>query len=277
MAVANVSSNSTQITIENVAQLDNIWLPDVFIHGIPWRVQVGKNLEGNPSLAVYLHCKNEGESTNWAYAASALVKLLPFKDNIDPVQCNVGPHIFEKIYCSGYSILIFWDDLFKDEGAYVENDSIKMNITIEVANPNKGDGSTLEIEKMKRSCDCSYLAVYTISDIKNLMAVRSSEIMLNGVSWYFSAYKRETSNFSIYLTTRKKTGSFIVTLTVKILSSNKREPVEKSKTETLLLSNKRIFSLDDLISWNDLFKSTNCFIGDNGIKLEVGIRTEKQG
>lgn len=97
MATADETSHSMEITISQVCQLESVYSSDVFVHGIPWKVKVFKENDGNEAddgeyesnLAVRLICCNEDESLVCSISGIVSCKLLSFSDDVDPMKSSL--------------------------------------------------------------------------------------------------------------------------------------------------------------------------------------------
>lgn len=92
--------------------------------------------EDQELLGVYLYCMQKGKLENWAYAASASFKLLTFDGNRTELEEHMNAFVFDQLETGfGKTSLIAWNDLFKVEKNYVKNDTVNLELKIDVADP----------------------------------------------------------------------------------------------------------------------------------------------
>lgn len=275
-------SHVMQITIAQVSKLDSVFTSEVVIHGIPWKVQVLKDEvddENQPSLAVRLICANRDKSLKWSISGAITCKLLPFSDDLDALECRVKPDVFDhvRLYGIGFYECIKWDDLFDENNKYVKDDTIKMEIKIDAENLNDPNRSGVKFQNISKSRLDGCLAIYrlTITNVSNLMAIRSPRFGLRGLFWNITVGKNSsTNNLFAHLDFEEsmKEISCDVTWIVKLMSSKKNvEPIGEPQTEELLSSDYLI--MDCVAPWNLIFKPENGFVNNDSIVLEIEIKT----
>lgn len=109
------------------------------------------------SLAVFLFCENKTTSIDWSAVACPTFKLVPFDSSKNAIELRPGYYVFDKTSLSfGFPTFIAWNKLMDVHNSYVENDTINMEIKIEVADPKERDTSILKCDKIETSCteDC---------------------------------------------------------------------------------------------------------------------------
>lgn len=282
MALAIVMSQSSilHMAITSISKLTPTWSPDVFIHGIPWKILVCKQ-DAENSLAIYLHCAKEDESSQWTVSARATIKLMAFGQKKTTHDLHISPCVFDASkHLIGCSSFIPWDDLMHAENQYVKNDKIQLKIKITAEDPNYVDRSILKFETVDKSCDCGSHATFRllVTNIENLLAVRSPQFTVRGLAWDLSVYKWHTSMLGIMLTAKEASPavSCQLKMTVKLLSSkNGVAPMKKSiENRVGQLGNIRI---EDMISWDNVIESTSGFVKNNSITLEVKVKVTEPG
>lgn len=112
------ATSTVTMKISSISKLDEMWSPDVFIHGIPFKVQVRKNKsQGQHSLAVFLKCAKKDDSYAWTVAACAAITLMPYDNKKNACAHRITPFIFSSAnYWFGADELIQWDHLI--DGIY---------------------------------------------------------------------------------------------------------------------------------------------------------------
>lgn len=265
-----------QMKISSIRKLEKIWSSNITVQNIPWKIQVRKQNSGiNQSLAVYLHCAKQDIQIDESYTAAATFQLVPFDINSKSIVHYNDPCVFDssEIGC-GTNSLISWADLIDAKTSYVRDNTIILQIKIEVVDPNDKKMSRLVFDTVDKSCENSCHATFRlqIKNIKNLIAVRSPLFIQHNLPWYLTVYKNHSNHLGIYLFSKGQT-SCRRRMSVKLLSVIKRiEPIEETKTENLEPGN--TLSMPKMISWNKLLKRENGFNSNNSIQIEVEIALE---
>lgn len=208
--MANVSiqpqiASTLHLVISPISELDKTISAEVYIHGIPWKVEVEKD-EEEQSFGVHLRCAKEDDPSNWTVPACATINLMTFSDEKNARKTYITPYGFDTYHQEfGCDPFIQWDELLKDENKYVKDDTIKLKVKITAGDPNYVDRSILKFENIDKSCDCGATATIrlTVSNVENLMAVRSSEFIVRGLPWDLTVYKCQKSTLGIMLQARK--------------------------------------------------------------------------
>lgn len=265
--------SAVQMEIASISKLDEIWSPEVFINGIPWRVIVRKDENW---LVAYLKCAKEDDTSNWTVPAGAKIELLTFSDDTDAVTEYIDPNVFSllnNLYGAG---IIQWDKLLNDENKYVKNDTIRLNIEITTEDPNYLERSILKFENIDDSQNCWSNATFrlTLSNVGNLMAVRSPRFLICGLPWELTVYKCRKPYLCISLSNKSfRKASCTMTMSIKLLSTkNDVDPIEDSREDKL--GNREILEIEDVIPWDDLLKPENGFVNNGSITLEVKVKAE---
>lgn len=274
----NSQMSVLQFAVSPISKLTSIWSPEVFIHGIPWQIQICKNHKER-SLAVYLQCTKKDGPSDWAVPACFTMYLLPFSDDKAPLKNHISPYVFHPAgFSFGIPVFIQWDDLFKADNKYVKNDTIQLKIEITAEDPNSVNKSVLIIDCIDKSCDCGSLATFllTVVNVENLMTVHSPRFFLRNLPWDLTVYKDQSSTLGVMLEAKKSPKKVLwkMTLSVKLLSSKQNvAPIEKSLTDKVQWpGNIEIF---DVIPWDELVKPENGFINNHAAILEVEIKAGK--
>lgn len=265
-----------QMRISSIEKFEKMWSPDLTVQNIPFKVQViRENRETVQSLAVYLHCLRTYMQINELYSASATFKLIPFNNNSKAIVHYNDPCVFDssEIGC-GTNSLIGWSELIDAKSSYVEDNTVVLQINIAVVNPNDKKMSRLNFDTIGESCENSCLAKFRlqITNIKNLMAVRSPLFIQHNTPWHLTGYKDHLNYLGVYLFLKGQK-SCTRTMSVKILSFKKSvDHIKETKTENLKPG--ETLSISKIISWNKLLQRENGFILKNSIEIEVEIALE---
>lgn len=264
--------------ISPISKLTSIWSPEVFIHGIPWQIQVCKNQEEH-SLAVYLRCAKKDGSSDWEVPACFTMYLLPIGDDKPAHKNHISPYVFHPTGCSfGIPVFIEWADLMNVENKFVRDDTIQLKIEITAEDPNFLAKSILNFDCIDKSCDCGSLATFrlTVENMENLMTVHSPKFNLRGLPWDLTVYKEQTSTLGVMLEAKKssKKVSCEMTMSVKLVSSkNDVDPVEKSLTNHVQWPGN--IEIPDVIPWDELCNPENGFVNNQSTTLEVELKAGK--
>lgn len=271
MAEANVVAITPKINfclkITNISELKEIYSPEYLVQGVPWRVKICERSTAlKKSLAAYLYCAKKEKPENWSHAAVATFKLLPFDDDTDPVVQNVDPYVFDNSGTGyGTSSLIKWDDLFDENVNYVEDDTINLDISIEATDPDNVR-SNLKLEDIESSTTFHL----TVTNIKSLMAVRSTKFNMRNLPWVLMVCKSCSSMLTVRLKseTSNKEISFKVKAFIKLMSSKgDKKSIEVSQDSTYK-SSSDVFRIE-VISWDKLCEAKNGFVDEDSINMEV--------
>lgn len=267
------------MTISPISNLKKTCSPVVFIHGIPWKVEVSKDEDEN-SLALYLECAKKDDPSNWTVPACATVKLLPFNGEAYRRVHHITPYVFGRSSCLlfGTSKLIQWNELLDDENEYVRDDTIELKIGITAEDPNYVNRSILRFETIDKSCDCGSHATFrlTIANVKNLMAVRSPQFIARGLPWDLSVYKSQSATLGIMLEAKKATQkvSCKMTMSAKLISfDDDADSIEMDETDTVQWPT--ILDIENILAWDKMLNPKNGYINNDSITLDVEIKADK--
>lgn len=135
----------------------------------------------------------------------------------------------------------------------------------------RNNESALDFETIDGSCDDGCMAKFrlTVSNIENLISVRSPEFKLGRIIWNLFVFKNY-SGLGIYFHGNKKCKTSV---TVSLLSTNDhRKTIEQLQTQNIEAHGG--LCVNNLILWDDLIKLENQFIQNNSITIEVEMRGE---
>lgn len=275
--VEPISEMTFRFKVSDISKLTRVFSPEVIVQGVPWHFQVVKEcVDAKHSIAIYLYSAKEEAPPGWTHAASAVIKLLSFDRDQDPLEYPIEPCVFNA-NGTGYGepSLISWDELFDDRKKYVENDSIELDLKIKAEDPNVNNRSKLKLEIIDKSCECDSHAKFrlAVTNIKQLMSVRSPEFMLRNLSWNLSILKNAT-NVAIRLEfePNSKDIKCNIKMSVKLMSS-KGPSVRKIRVEDHRCC--EFLTLKDLISWEELLNPENGFVKDDCIELKVKVKLDE--
>lgn len=274
-----IIQKTIRLKVPNISNLDEIWSSEDYIYGIPWQIKVKKKiLNAEPSLGVFLHCTKKNVSADWTQVASATIELLSFGDNVNPVVHNLEPFIFDNSRIgSGIFSLIKWCDLFDDTKNYVKNDAIILDVKIMPENPSEEKKSRMIFEISYKCCEKNGLAEFrlVVTNIEDLMVVRSPRFIYRNVDWYFIVYKDSSNHLGLYLSQKSAPENFSceLNMAIKLVSTKpEKRPIEKNRTKNIGYN--MYFVMNNLVSWEELLKTENCFVQNNSITIEVKLNDD---
>lgn len=240
MAQTDVSGTISTVNfcfkVSNISKLDSITSPDFIVQGIPWNVKVCKNVNGkNESLDIFLRCARDKYEEDWLHAAFAKVKLMPFNKDTNPVERRCDPYVFDDDGdCIGTSSFISWQDLFDSKKNYVQNDTIQLDINIEADGSDKNTTSKMTFEKVETCCEEDCFTTYRISvtNIEDLMAVRSPIFNLRKMPWALTIFKSCSSSLNIRFESKSSVENFSCKTQIWLrLISSKGDEMSIEKTD----------------------------------------------
>ncbi|XP_037031179.1 uncharacterized protein LOC119070804 [Bradysia coprophila] len=261
--------------VENVSQLRELFSPEVTIHGIPWQVQVVKDGQW---LGAYLYCAKNDKTSNRNHAAFATFKLMSFLAHFRAFEYSLSPHVFESGGPGhGTACLMKWDNLMDGRKGYVKDDTVVLNIAIEVADPNEMSPPILICTNVEKSCDelCWSTFRLTIGNIKNLMAVRSQQLRIRNLPFRFSVYKDDTKKLGLSLLSEWNSNSSCrIHMIARLISSNPNYDIEDDRSQTV--HKQTAINIDRFVSLHVLMMPKNGYVNKNGvIVIEVEIKASQ--
>lgn len=267
---------SFSIAIEEISKVEISFLPQFIIQDIPWGfLALKKEIDNETWLNVYVYCKNGDTSRDWGIAAASSIQLISSRGKTNNVEKMFAPYFFEytgKGY--GFDKFIKWDELFDEEKGYVENDTINFNIQLVVLDQNAKNASKLIIDSDHRCEDCSQVKFgLTISNIDQLMAVRTSKFELQNSLWDLTVLKH-SDTLGIRVCRKDIKGDYNVTIDFRMKSSKAEVQEIKIKKIAQLKMTDHV-NVYSIISWNELFKPENGFVVNHSISFEVKIKVDK--
>lgn len=276
--MANVTEYCLKIQIPEINKLGEIYLPQMSIYGIPWEVFLCKNeIDEQPWLGFYLHCAKEDETQDWSLWGSASFKLLSFSNFVKPVEYGTPALIFDDSGIAyGKSRFIQWNDLFDKAKNYVQNGAINLEVKVKAENPNDPSKSQLKIEPIGKHCDNDDSANFrlTVTNIANLMAVKSPSFKLHGLSWCLQIMKNEESELSVVLLLQEDSVAVSCQITMSIkLKSSKKDVHAIEKCDTKRYNPTMDLNVVKVVSWDELMKPENGFFNNDSITVKLKLST----
>lgn len=260
-----------KLSVPKISTFKSIYTPEVMVYNIPWKVQIAKfRIDDVEWLGAYLYCAKENMTLDSSYAATLLLKLMPFDEHMNAVERRIAPHVFKTTSpWWGTSTWIRWNDLLDTNKKYVKNDAIKLDITIEMSDPNDENKSDVIFENVHKSCEkgCSAIHRMAITNVENLLAVQSPDLMLTDEPIQLEIYKHSAQLFISLQSDGDKTIKKRVT--ISLISSKSTKSIQQVRTCENLYESKVI------TSWNNLMKPENGFIESNSITLQIDIMDEE--
>lgn len=262
-----------RMEVPNISELDEYWSDEVIVREIPWKFKVCKqDYDSQLSLCVYLYC--EDQSPKKSHLASSTVKLLSEKD---PIEKVTEPDIFDNSDLGSGRGIIPWSDLMDASKGYItENNAINLQMSIKVNDPNDNQASKLQFENLDKCCDEGGLTTYrlTITNIENLMAVKSPQFVLRNMPWQLTVFQNHLRHLAIRLESNEKSEGFTcdVIFTMNLKSSvNSIELIEVKQFKSYTFHS---IAWSDL-PWNELLNPENGFVENDQIVIEIEIKANK--
>lgn len=268
------------VNISNISLLNKIASDVFYVQDVAWNVYARKNFrKGKEFLGICFVQKENSE--NCSQPVIVTFKLLSFNDGIDPLEYHCEPYFSNH---TGLSIdklsLIPWENLVDINKGYVKNDAINLEVTIEIAELDEGRNSefTLDIAEAYDESDGNHSIRFSITNIDNLVAVRSPIFEIQQLYWDLTIYKSHSNTLNVrfgsipcYRKIRYLANGHV---RVKLLSSNgDKNSIEKMKNGRF--DNFRELHEFELISWEQLINTENGFVNNNSIAMEVEIQRSK--
>lgn len=216
-------------TIEINVQVDinemtnnGYWSEDYSIHGLPWKLELRENSYTNEKwLSALLFCKKKEHISEQVYAARAIFKLLPFNTEGNSVEYKVDiSNIFDSTIGFGPTLFVPIAKL----NSFIQSGKIRLIISI---NPIDIQ-SKLYLEPLNENCiDCGKKSFkLTVTNINNLIAVRSQIFDIHGLNWHFTVLKTnncDTIRVVLFLKTTSGLKPCKMEMFLKINSSEFKE------------------------------------------------------
>ncbi|XP_031628118.1 uncharacterized protein LOC116343930 [Contarinia nasturtii] len=276
-----VRRNIFRFNVPNISALNMFYSPEFMVHA-PWQIKIKKKTQnGQLWLFAVLCCRFKDKSSTWSYNARASIKLL--RQQVDHEENSIEKHTTPTSFVRQMKrnpgvYVIRWSDVFDMTKGYVENDTICLEIKIEVADPSEHIKSDLVLENTYKSCKdgCQTKFQLTVSNITGLMTIQSPPFNLRNALWYFLIYKNHSKHLCLRLHPCDTLSEFSyeITMSIELVSSFANGKCIK-RVETKQMHHNTELKLGNLISWDDLCEAKNGFVNNNCIVINVEINTEK--
>lgn len=265
------------IRLQTTLDGDGVWSPEVKVHDISWKVKVCKGTDdGDDTLAVYLFCVEDPDLPKWSYIAHGELRLLSFSSDQEAIEFAIFPYIFDNMYPSfGTDSMIKLRDLYDASNNYVKDDTIRLEIELEVANPNDVHKSELTLESIDKCCEAGGLGTFrlTVNNIEKMLVVRSPNIVLRSTRWFFTVFKH-SNQLSVRVQSIHSTEKFScnIQMTAKLLRRS-NDGIEKILNEKI--DDQNCLTVEELVSWDELLKPENGFVNSGSIVIEIELKLNK--
>lgn len=265
-----VTEANIKLIIPNISKLDEVSSPKYLIQDLQWKLTFSKRVDGTePSLAVFLNCTAEKTKSDWSQAAHASITLLSSNGGIS-LQYNIEPYVYNQSKMGfGTTSLVSWKNLFDTKRRFVKEDKITLEIQILTEDVNERSRSQLVFDPIGKSCDDACLTIFrlSISNINNLIAVRSPRFQFGKLPWDFTVLKGQSELIIRLIYGGKEVVPYEIVMTATLLSAKEKKTVENcvAKNPTGVIRTK-------LILWEDLIDPQKGFINDNSIVIEIEMK-----
>lgn len=250
----NIRKQSIRLKIQ-ISELSGISLtPELIVRGTSWQFKITKSISnGEESLGVYLSCAEKEVPTNWRQVAAAFIKLLPFRDNVDPIELYIQPYVFDATRLETsieFASVIEWSELLDNTKGYVKDDKIHLELGVVAANPNENFEDLLNIEQIfVRGAECSFMLI--IRSVENMMAVRSPTFEILGASLRLIGFVNQNNKIGVRLEPDGVSDKYPIDITMclKLLG-----PDGHVKRETKKMTGRNCFIMYFEDEWDEWLK-----------------------
>lgn len=278
--VESLSESSFRLTVTNISKLEKVSSPIHVIQDIPWQINVfaqNRKPNNNKTLGIALVCATSDSQQAWSQTASCSFQLVPFEGAASVRKHTSEPQVFNRSLKEIRFSVLDWHELTKVENHFVKDDTIQLDININAVDPNDINQSMLIFENTSKCCENDCLAEYklTVVNIRNLLAVRSTQFLLRGLLYDFIVYKDATSKLAIKLATRTESDkvSCKIYIATKLTSSSKTlVPVQRIQTHVISRTQPLVLRL---MAWDILLDAKNGYINDDAITLQIELKVSK--
>lgn len=266
---AVVSCISFKLKIPNISKVKEICSPQLTLCGLLWQFKIVKTRSDDTDLlSVYLQCTKERDiASEWSCAALGYFKLVTLNNSRTEVEEPIGPFVFDQVGSSfGRTTMISWKDVLNSAKNYAIDDTVNFELKIDVADPIERNRSRIIFSRYSKT---KYR--FVVSNIDNLMAVRSPPFMFQKMPFNLVVYKSSCAFLGVYLHKRSSSSDkpLRVRMSAKLIAKEDGPGIEKIHTNTL---NQNTLKIEQLISWDALFDRRNGYVDYNGILMEVDLR-----
>ncbi|XP_035681510.1 uncharacterized protein LOC118419270 [Branchiostoma floridae] len=135
------SEATFRFMVENVSKVkERQYSHPCFIRNLPWKMYVARRdipdaqLPNNTSLAVFLQCDAESNST-WTCLASAELRLIPQKKGVGMFKMKLRKHVFHEGESWGFREFMPWHDVCDPNKGYIKDDKIVLEAYVKADTP----------------------------------------------------------------------------------------------------------------------------------------------
>uniref|UniRef100_A0A1I7SBQ3 Ubiquitin carboxyl-terminal hydrolase 7 n=1 Tax=Bursaphelenchus xylophilus TaxID=6326 RepID=A0A1I7SBQ3_BURXY len=115
----------------------------VYIRGMPWKILAiprdgsrSPNRQTGKCLGFFLQCNGEaGDGENWSCSASAMLRIVPMKEGIEPNIRRISHTFHPKENDWGYSQFVQCDQLLEESGGYIKDDVVRLEVDVSADAP----------------------------------------------------------------------------------------------------------------------------------------------
>ncbi|XP_055305899.1 uncharacterized protein LOC129570354 [Sitodiplosis mosellana] len=275
----NISKVVFNHKISNISELDEEWTPEFMLQGVPWFVEFCKQIiDGQKWFGFYLFCSNKDELHDWSYTATSAFKFVPSDRKIKPKEIFPSPFIFNHV-CDSWGSKIKWCDLFDAKNGFMKDDTINLEIQVEVADPNDEGKSVLKFDELDKCCGESGFASFrlTVSNIDALVAVRSPKFILRNMPWNIMICKNLSNHLGILLDHQIYDTNISCELKASfelVSSLGKPKCIKMERKQTMELD-VDLMEIEQFVPCDQLLDEENGFVVNNEIIFEVEIKAQK--
>ncbi|KAL1494339.1 hypothetical protein ABEB36_009953 [Hypothenemus hampei] len=130
------SQATFRFTVTNFSKLkDSILSPPTFVRNLPWKIMVMQRSNHGQdrtqkSLGFFLQCNGESESTSWSCFASAELKLLSVRPDVENFSRKIQHLFYSKENDWGFSHFMQWNEVLDPEKGFIKDDAITLEVQV---------------------------------------------------------------------------------------------------------------------------------------------------
>ncbi|XP_044758285.1 ubiquitin carboxyl-terminal hydrolase 7 isoform X2 [Coccinella septempunctata] len=136
------SEATFRFTVSNFSKLkDSVLSPACYVRNLPWKIMVmprnsqAQDRTTQRSLGFFLQCNGESESSSWSCHATAELRLLSVRPDVDHFSRKIQHLFFSKENDWGFSHFMSWMDVLDPEKGYIQDDAITLEVHVNADAP----------------------------------------------------------------------------------------------------------------------------------------------
>ncbi|KAK9885250.1 hypothetical protein WA026_010749 [Henosepilachna vigintioctopunctata] len=120
---------------------DSILSPPCYVRNLPWKIMImprssqAQDRSAQRSLGFFLQCNGESESSSWSCYATAELRLLSVRPDVEHFSRKIQHLFFSKENDWGFSHFMSWNDVLDPEKGFIKDDSIILEVHVNADAP----------------------------------------------------------------------------------------------------------------------------------------------